>query len=194
MGGAWRWSASSGNLDGVVQAVTRPRGAYDDPALGGADIRDALVHDVLGNLVTASLSANTDAPRGLQRILDSRGLAIEARHDDGPLIQQCFDERGLLLERTETGDDGTRRLRRFVHDRTGRTTASSIDPNGEVLVHYEHDAFGRPFRTTTPNGTVVTTEHGPDDICSWSGSRATRATAPTGCCAARATPTTAGAV
>ena len=79
-------------------------------------------------------------------------------------MRQCFDERGLLIERTETGGDGTHRRRHFTYDLAGRTVKASIDPLGNTDVEYEYDAFGRPFRTRTPNGSTVTFEYGPDDL------------------------------
>lgn len=152
------------DVDGVVTSLSRPRGAHDDPVLAGSAIRDELVHDVLGNLVSATLGVNTDAPRRLTRHVDSRGLVRLAHHEGGPRIEQCFDERGLLVQRTETGEDGTRRCRRFSYDRVGRTVTASIDDEGVVVVRHEHDAFGRLLRSTTPDGTVVSLVHGADDL------------------------------
>lgn len=150
--------------DGNVLVLARPRGAYDDAMLGGAPIRDELTYDALGNVTSSTLAANTVMPRKVRLTVNFRGEAVSATDASGLVVQQTFDERGMLIAKEARGPDGTRLREKHIYDIVGRRTHHWTGPLADVPVHYDYDAFGRLQRVRSANGSVVTYKWGADDL------------------------------
>lgn len=150
------------DVDRRVVASTRPRGDYDDPTLDGADIRDEVERDVLGNPVLVTLGANTATPRRVHTAFDFRGMPIRMLLPDGSRNDRVYDERGLLVSETLVGPDGTRQEARESYDVDG-TLRSRTDTSGSVS-HYERDGFNRIRQITAPTGTECHVIWGEDDV------------------------------
>lgn len=138
---------------GGVRHVDRPRGDYDDSVLKGRPIRDVIQRNALGHVCKTVLGANTARPLKVEIIPDFLGRPVKTISPDGIRTEFCYDERGLVLREKVTGPDGSQVVSRFTYDLAGRMIVAKIGPT-ELRVDY--DSFGRPWRETLPNGSVVT--------------------------------------
>ncbi|NKB28927.1 MAG: hypothetical protein GKR99_15795 [Rhodobacteraceae bacterium] len=151
------------DTQGDLVALWRPRGDYDDAVLAGAPITDTLTRNVQGHIVSTTFGANTANPITQTQKTDYRGLVLCATGPEGTVTQQCFDERGLLLERTETGADGSTTKQQWVYDRAGRLQVMRSGQDSPTETRYDYDAFGRLAKVTLPDGAEQSYEYGPGD-------------------------------
>ena len=118
--------------------------------------------DVLGNLTSVVLAANTIQPCEVRSQFDHRGYALRSINPDGSRADRVYDERGRLVSDTITGSDGAQQSARTSYDVKGNLTRS-VGPGGAATT-YEYDGFGRLRLVTTPNNTQVHRTWGPGDV------------------------------
>ncbi len=148
--------------NGQVARVRRPRGDYADTAITDNFLEERIEVDPLGRVTRRILGANTARTRITRTDTDFRGRPILVTDATGVVQRSCFDERGLLLYITRAHGTPFAQTERYVHDRAGRTVQVQRPGGRNTLIDY--DGWGRPHRTTYPDGTIQEVDYGPYDL------------------------------
>lgn len=118
-----------------------PKGDYADGRIADDFIAHEYRYDLLGHLTEATFGVNTANPTTWTFRRDLDGHTTEAVDPLGRITRQYFDERGLLLVRTEAVGLPEEASWRAEYDRNGRRV-SAVDPAGRATTTV-WDGFGR---------------------------------------------------
>jgi RHS repeat-associated protein len=118
-----------------------PRGDYDDATIAEEFIAHEYAYDVLGHLTRARFGVNTASPAQWSFRRDAEGRTLSAVDPLGRVTRQYFDERGLLLARTEAVGLPEQARWQGGYDRNGRRVAL-LDPSGRET-SFAWDGYGR---------------------------------------------------
>lgn len=150
------------NAQGKLVRVERPRGELKDAKLTGDILVDAYRWTPLGHLKWVSIADNTGQFRVWEFECDWEGRVVVAKDPAGCKTKTVYDERGLVLRVENNYETPEELTTRWTYDRAGRVVREE-DPAGDVRL-FECDAWGRPLKTTDPNGTTTELSYGLFDL------------------------------
>lgn len=126
---------------GQVRREELPRGEYDDGVITDPFLAHEYAYDCLGHRIRADFGVNTGSPRSYEFLPDDEDRPLRLRNPIGVTTVLRYDERGLLLSRTDAAGLLEEATWRYIYDRNGNRTAV-IDPVGH-RVDYEYDSWDR---------------------------------------------------
>ena len=136
--------------DGSPVRIERPRGTYTDTVITDPHVVDIFVRDILGNLVTENVAANTAEPRVWRQRVDHDGRPICATEPAGTIIDRRYDERGLLVRERCAPGTPDEAVTDFKYDRSGRLSHITNPAGWETDIGY--DPWGRVSYIDLPSG------------------------------------------
>jgi RHS repeat-associated protein len=134
--------------DGRVAREEWPLGSYDDALIADPFLASEYTYDIFGNVTSAVHGANTGAPISYQYVSNPDGKLLLMTDPLGRVTKFGYDERGLVLTRTEAVGTAVEATWTFAYDRNGNR-ATLIDPAGH-RVDYLYDAWDRLRTTVLP--------------------------------------------
>lgn len=153
-----RWFDDSGS----VIRLARPAGSSAASVILGTSIVDEYERDVVGNIRSVTLAANTDVPRKWLQCVDHEGRPVSTWDAAGKRIDRCYGENGVLLSETAAAGEVEAQTTKYVYDRAERMTQMTGPWKDVTTIKY--DIWGRPQHITLPSGAVRTLDLGKNDL------------------------------